>query len=39
MDRKDIAKLKKLKSRHVTIYKHAPQFVMSERGIYLLNND
>ena len=39
IDRKDIAKLKKLKSRHVTIYKHAPQFVISERDIYLLNND
>ena len=39
IDKKDILKIKKLKSRHVTIYKHAPQFVMSERDIYLLNND
>jgi len=39
LDKKDIVKLKKLKSRHVTIFKHAPQFVMSEKDIYLLNND
>jgi GTPase SAR1 family protein len=39
MDTKDIKKAKNLGSRWVTIFKNYPQFVMTEKDIYLLNSD
>jgi len=39
MDTKDIKKAKNLGSRWVTIFKNYPQFVMTEKDCYLLNND
>lgn len=39
MDTKDIKKAKNLGSRWVTVFKNYPQFIMTEKKIYLLNND
>ena len=39
MDKKLIYKLKKLKSRHITFYKNYPNFILSQRNIFLINNE
>lgn len=39
IDREELKKIKKLKSRWVSIYKHHPQTVITERDLYLLNSD
>lgn len=39
MDSKDIKKAKKSGSRWVTVFKHYPQFILTEKDIYLLNED
>ena len=39
MDKKDILKAKKTKSRWITIYKHYPQIMMGEKNIWLLSED
>jgi len=39
MDQKDIKKAKKSGSRWVTIFKHYPQCVMTEKEMYLLNEE
>ena len=36
LDREMIRRTKKLKSRAVCMYKHYPQFLLSERDIFLL---
>jgi hypothetical protein len=38
LSKKDIEKIKTLKTRWCTIYKHYPQCIMSERNLYLLHN-
>ena len=38
LTKNDIEKIKKLKTRWCTIYKHYPQCIMSERNLYLLHN-
>jgi hypothetical protein len=39
MDKKDIVKAKKTKSRWITIFKHYPQIMMGEKNIWLLSED
>ena len=39
MDKKDILKAKKTKSRWITIFKHSPQIMMGEKNIWLLSED
>jgi predicted AAA+ superfamily ATPase len=39
LDKKDILKIRKLKSRWATIFKHYPQCVMSEKNAYMLHSD
>ena len=39
MDKKDILKAKKTGSRWVTVFKNYPQFVMTEKDMWLLSND
>lgn len=39
MDTKDIKKAKKLGSRWITVFKNFPQFIMSEKDVYMLNDD
>ena len=37
LDKKEIMKQKKMKSRWVTIFKHYPTIVLSERNVYMLS--
>ena len=39
LDREMIRRTKRLKSRAVCMYKHFPQFLLSERDVFLLNQD
>jgi predicted AAA+ superfamily ATPase len=39
LDKKDILKIRKLKSRWATIFKHYPQCVLSEKNAYMLHED
>lgn len=39
LDKKDISKIKKLKTRWATIYKNYPQIVMCERDMWILAED
>ena len=39
MDKKDILKAKKTKSRWITVFKHYPQVVMGEKNLWLLSED
>ena len=39
LDREMIRRTQRLKSRAVVMYKHFPQFLMSERDIFLLHQD
>ena len=39
MDKKDILKAKKTKSRWITVFKHYPQIIMGEKNIWLLSED
>lgn len=39
MDKEDIKKIKKMKSRWATIYKNYPQIAMTEKNIYILADD
>lgn len=39
LDKKDIVKIRKLKSRWATILKHYPQCVLSEKNAYMLHED
>jgi hypothetical protein len=39
LDKKDISKIKKLKTRWCCVYKNYPQIVMTERDIWILAED
>ena len=39
LDKKDILKAKKIKSRWITVFKHYPQIMMGEKSIWLLSED